>query len=98
MSTSSSKRTAPLSVLAVGTSEPSETNGNGKGSGVYQLNYISGNIQRFKLIQFSRELEFHEVVLRSKDYCHRNNLRFVFVEPAIQLIDLDDNNGGFIEE
>lgn len=72
-------------------------NGHALTNEVYQLNYIRGNVQQFKLIQFSKPLDFSEVVRRSKDYCHSNNLRFVFVESAVTKIEVEDEEGAFIE-
>ena len=54
---------------------------------IYRLNYLDGNMQKFKLLRFTEEPPFEQIVKLSKHYCARHNIRFVFIEPAIETVD-----------
>jgi hypothetical protein len=54
---------------------------------IYELNYIKGNIQQRKLVRFTEGGTLDLVIKAAKHYCAVNNLRFVFIEPAITTID-----------
>ena len=60
---------------------------------LYQLNYIKGNVQQFKLVKFNKEVSLEEAVRAAKQYCAMQNYRFVFIEPAIITIDLETDEG-----
>ena len=61
-----------------------------EGITLYQLNYIKANVQQFKLVRFNKLVDIEDAVRAAKQYCAINNIRFVFIEPAIIAIDLDE--------
>lgn len=54
---------------------------------LFQLNYIQGNLQRFRLVRFNNGTDMEETIRKAKEFCAKRNWRFVFIEPAITLID-----------
>jgi len=60
--------------------------------GIYRITFLKGNLQDFQLVRFDNEdnLSFDDIVKLAKKYCIVNNLRFVFIKPAIETINPED--------
>jgi len=56
-------------------------------SHLYKLTYVSHNQTSNRLLYIREVLPLHQIVLKCKDYCIRNNYRFIYVEEAIQQLD-----------
>lgn len=57
---------------------------------LYELRYIKSNTMQSKLIRFDGAEDTGEMVTLAKRYCNQNNLRFVWVEPAVVTLHHDE--------
>lgn len=58
---------------------------------LYQLTYFRGGSgQLITFLLFSKEINIGQAVILAKEYCKHNELRFMFLVPAIQRIDVQE--------
>jgi hypothetical protein len=56
---------------------------------LFKLRYISHHAQQDTLLYFPNAVEVDKAVAAAKQYCLKNNYRFVYLEPAIQIMETE---------
>lgn len=64
---------------------------------LYKLQYISHNASKERLLYVKGVTSLQDVVELCKKYCSANNFRFVYVEPAVVMLNLDSPEEEILE-